>query len=42
MISNIELNLHNFKGDFLSICIVLHPQIPDFHIVVSPLNTVQS
>ncbi len=26
---------YNFKGDFLNISIVLHPQIPDFQIVLS-------
>ncbi len=37
-----ELHLENFKGDFLNILIFLHPQIPDFQIVVSRLNIVLS
>ncbi len=35
-----ELNLDNFNGDFLSISIFLHPQIPDFQIIVSHPNIV--
>ncbi len=34
--------LDNFKGDFLNILIFLHPQIPDFQIVVSRPNIVLS
>ncbi len=30
----------NFKGDFLNIHFFLHPQIPDFQIVVSQPNIV--
>ncbi len=28
-----ELNLNNFKDDFLNISIFLHPQIPDLQIL---------
>ncbi len=35
-----EFNLDNFKGDLLNIQIFLHPQIPDFQIVVSLQNIV--
>ncbi len=34
--------MNNFKGDFLNIWIFLLPQIPDFQIVVSQPNIVQS
>ncbi len=38
-----EIHLDNFKGDFLNISIFfLHPQIPDFLIVVSRPNIVRS
>ncbi len=37
-----ELNLDNFKGNFLNISIFLHPQIPDLQIVVYQPNIVQS
>ncbi len=36
------LHLDNFKGDYLNISIFLHPQIPDFQIVVSQPNIVLS
>ncbi len=45
LISNMhcyELNLDNFKDDFLNILIFLHPQIPDLQIVVSRPNIVLS
>ncbi len=32
----------DFKGDFINILILLHPQIPDFQIVVSRPNIVRS
>ncbi len=32
-----ELHSDNFKGDFLNILSFLHPQIPDFQIVVSQI-----
>ncbi len=31
-----ELNMNNFKDDFLNIQIFLHPQIPDFQILFKP------
>ncbi len=34
--------IYNFTGDFLNIVIFLHPQIPDFQIVVSQPNIVLS
>ncbi len=34
--------LDNFKGYFLNILIFMHPQIPDFQIVVSRPDIVQS
>ncbi len=37
-----ELYLGNFKSDFLNIKIFLHPQVPDFQIVVSQPNIVLS
>ncbi len=37
-----ELHLDNFKGYFPNILIFLHPQIPDFQIVVSQPNIVLS
>ncbi len=43
LISNmhcLELHLDNFKDYFLNIYIFLHPQIPDFQIVVSQPNIV--
>ncbi len=43
LISNMhwELNLDNFKGDFLSNSIFLHPQNPDFQIIVYRPNIVR-
>jgi len=32
--------MDNFKGDFLNVFIFLHPQIPDFQIVVPWPNIV--
>ncbi len=37
-----ELRLNKCKDDFLNIWIFLHPQIPDFQIVVSRPNIVLS
>ncbi len=45
LISNMysqELNLDNFKDDFLNILIFLHPQTPYFQIVVYQPNIFQS
>uniref|UniRef100_A0A673GNA1 Uncharacterized protein n=1 Tax=Sinocyclocheilus rhinocerous TaxID=307959 RepID=A0A673GNA1_9TELE len=38
----LKLHLDNFNGDFFNISIFLHPQIPDFQIVVSQSNIVLS
>ncbi len=45
LISNMHcqgLNMDTFKGDFLNILNFLHPQIPNFQIVVYQPNTVLS
>ncbi len=35
-----ELHLDNFKGDFLNICIFMHPHIQDIQIVIFQPNVI--